>query len=914
MSNIVESRFEVRGMTCASCQAHVERAVRELAGVDRVEVNLMTNTMKVRFDPAVISHSTISEAVSSAGYTAVAEDGADGGGAAADAPAALTAMQKEALHLKKRLLSSVIFAVPLLYVSMGSMLGLPAPGFLQGTAGSMNSGLLQLLLTLIVIFINREFYISGFKSLRSRSPNMDALVALGSGAALLYGIVVLFQMNNAAGAADMERIAALHHELYFESSATILTLITVGKFLEARSKAKTGDAVRQLMDLAPAVALVEREYAVVEIPTSQVRPGDIVHVKPGSGIPIDGVILSGTSAVDESALTGESLPVDKEAGDRVTGGTVNQQGFLRVTADNVGSKSTLARIVQLVEDASGTKAPVASLADKVAAVFVPVVITIAIVTFIIWSIASRDFSLAFSMGITVLVISCPCALGLATPMGLMVSTGKAAKKGILIKSGEVLELAAETETILLDKTGTITAGKPEVTAVLLVEEAGAGGAGAGAAEAEALRRETLLSLAAIEGQSEHPLSLAVVSYVRELYPEAELPEVKAFRSLTGRGISGKIAGQEWHVGSNRLLVENTAAENVSALAAWTAEHEGKGQTVIYALRGSEPMAALAIADVIKESSAAAIRALRDAGREVVMLTGDRDLTAAAIAKEAGVSSFRASLLPEDKEKIIRELQGQGKRVMMVGDGINDAPALARADVGVAIGAGTDIAMDTADIVLMHSDLMDVVTTIELSHATLRNIKQNLFWAFIYNIIGIPLAAGVLYPAFRLRLNPMFAAAAMSFSSLFVVGNSQRLRNFEPRHQAGSAEAALPGEAAGEAEELVVRVQTLTLAAGSGRKTAAGGQADEHTMAGSDQPEDKGENSMDTKKLIMKIEGMSCNHCKNAVEKGLKLLEGVEDVVVDLDAKVATVLAETSVDEAALAAAVEELGYEFIGME
>ncbi len=907
-------------MTCASCQAHVERAVRDLNGVDQVDVNLMTNTMKVRFDPALISHATISEAVSSAGYTAVAEDSDDGGAASADAAeGALSPMQKEAIHLKKRLISSLIFAVPLLYISMGIMLGLPAPAFLQGTAGVMNNGLLQLILTVLVVFINREFYISGFKSLRSRAPNMDALVAIGSGAALLYGIVVLFQMNNAAGVGDMDRIATLHHELYFESAAVILALITVGKFLEARSKAKTGDAVRQLMDLAPPVALVEREFAVVEIPTSQVRPGDIVHVKPGSGIPIDGVILSGSSAVDESALTGESLPVDKEPGDRVTGGTVNQQGFLRVTADNVGSKSTLARIVQLVEDASGTKAPVAGMADKVAAIFVPVVIVIAIVTFIVWAVVSRDFGMAFSMGITVLVISCPCALGLATPMGLMVSTGKAAKKGILIKSGEALELAAETETILLDKTGTITAGKPEVTAVLLINgaEAAADGADAGSVANDTLLRDTLLSLAAIEGQSEHPLSLAVVSYVRELYPEADLPAVKDFQSLTGRGISGKIDGQEWHVGSNRLLEENTDAANVDALAGWTAEHEGLGQTVIYALRGSEPMAALAIADVIKESSAEAIKALRAGGREVIMLTGDRDLTAAAIAKEAGVSSFRASLLPEDKEKIIRELQDQGKRVMMVGDGINDAPALARADVGVAIGAGTDIAMDTADIVLMHSDLMDVVTTIELSHATLRNIKQNLFWAFIYNIIGIPLAAGVLYPAFGLRLNPMFAAAAMSFSSLFVVGNSQRLRNFEPKHQAGSTRAALSEGADVEAEKVAVQVETLTLAAGDMNKADmknAGKEPDGNTGADSVQPEDKGDKSMDMKKIVMKIEGMTCNHCKNAVERGLKQFEGVEDVVVDLAAKTATVMAEASVDEAALAEAVEDLGYEFVGME
>lgn len=887
-------------MTCASCQAHVERAVSALPGVETVEVNLMTGTMKVRFDPAASSLSKISAAVDAAGYEAIPEDdSSDLDLASAPDEERLSPMQKEERHLRQRLIWSLVFAIPLLYVSMGIMLGLPAPAFLTGTAGSMNSGLLQLLLTLPVVFINRDFFISGFKSLRKRAPNMDALVAIGSGAALIYGIVVLFQMNNAAGVGNTARIAHLQHELYFESSAVILTLITVGKYLEARSKAKTGDAVRELMDLAPAVSTVERNGGVEEIPTSQVRPGDIVQIKPGSGIPIDGVILSGLSAVDESALTGESLPVDKEPGDRVTGGTVNQQGFLRVTADNVGKNSTLARIVQLVEDASGTKAPVASLADKISAIFVPVVILIAIATFLIWSLSSRDFSLAFSMAITVLVISCPCALGLATPMALMVSTGKAAKKGILIKSGQALELAAETETILLDKTGTITAGEPEVTAVLITEDEGQ-------PLDDTAVEDILLSMAAIESRSEHPLALAIVSYVEKRFPERVLPEVEDFQSLTGRGIRGRIADSEWFVGSERILQEYAEPFAAAALSDWTAEHEQLGQTVIYALRAGRPMAALAIADVIKPSSAAAIKALRDGGREVIMLTGDRDLTAAAIARQAGVSSFRASLLPQDKERIIRELQDEGKRVMMVGDGINDAPALARADVGVAIGAGTDIAMDTADIVLMHSDLMDVVTTIDLSKATLRNIKQNLFWAFFYNVLGIPLAAGVLYPALGIRLNPMFAAGAMSFSSLFVVGNSLRLRRFEPQHNF-STDTDFGAESDYD-KKLELSQTTLTLPVGQ----VAGSEAVTDGYDTSDERISTGGSKM--KESIIKIDGMTCEHCKKTVETALRNVPHVRNVVVDLEAETAVVLSEDIVRDELLTHAVEEAGYKVLSVE
>lgn len=906
--NIVESRFEVRGMTCASCQAHVERAIRDLPGVEKVEVNLMTGTMKVSHDPLSISPSTIAAAVDAAGYQAIPED--DSADFDTVSPAdgdRISPMQKEERHLRLRLLWSLVFALPLLYISMGIMLGLPAPAFLTGTAGSMNNGLLQLLLTLPVIFINRDFYISGFKSLRNRAPNMDALVALGSGAALIYGIVVLFQMNNAAGAGDAARIADLHHELYFESAAVILALITVGKYLEARSKSKTGDAVRELMDLAPAVSMVERNGTVEEIPTSQVRSGDIVQIKPGSGIPIDGVILSGMSAVDESALTGESLPVDKEPGDRVTGGTVNQQGFLRVTADKVGRDSTLARIVQLVEDASGTKAPVASLADKISAIFVPIVILIAIATFLIWSLTSRDFSLAFSMSVTVLVISCPCALGLATPMALMVSTGKAAKKGILIKSGQALELAAKTETILLDKTGTITAGEPEVTSVLITKVE------AEAADAQT-EQEILLSMAAIESQSEHPLALAVVSYVKHRYPESTLPKVDDFQSLTGRGISGNIAGVEWFVGSDRILREKAEPAAAAALSDWTAEHEQRGHTVIYALREGHPLAALAIADVIKPSSAAAIRALRDGGREVIMLTGDRDLTAAAIADQAGVSSFRASLLPQDKERIIRELQDEGKRVMMVGDGINDAPALARADVGIAIGAGTDIAMDTADIVLMHSDLMDLVTTIDLSKATLRNIKQNLFWAFFYNTLGIPLAAGVLYSALGLRLNPMFAAAAMSFSSLFVVGNSLRLRAFESQQQSFVTDPALDAASIHDGKHSPVELTTLTLPAGSSQPATSppATKLSSDTDDTSDADTPKGGSTM--KETIIKIEGMTCEHCRKSVETALIDIPYVRNVVVDLAASTATVLSEDIMRGDLLKHAVEEAGYTVVSVD
>ena len=750
-------QFDVTGMTCAACSGRVERAVKKIPGVTDVAVNLLTNSMGVEGDAAPAE---IIAAVEKAGYGAALK-AAKKEAAAADREDALT--DKETPLMVKRLIASVAFLLPLLYISMGNMMwGWPLPEALEKNHVAV--GLIQLLLTTIIMVINQKFFINGFKSLFQRSPNMDTLVALGSSAAYGWSIYALFAMTFAVAAGDHMAVKDLMNEFYFESAATILTLITLGKMLEARSKGRTTDALKGLMKLAPKTAVIEKNGSEVQVPIEQVKPGDVFVVRPGESIPVDGTVLEGSSAVNESALTGESIPVDKQPGDTVSAATINTSGFIRCSADRVGEDTTLSQIIKMVSDAAATKAPIAKIADKVSGVFVPTVIIIAAVTFLVWILVSHTFSYSLARAISVLVISCPCALGLATPVAIMVGSGKGAKNGILFKTAVSLEEAGKVNIIALDKTGTITKGEPVVTDIL---------------PADGFTEEELISTAfALESKSEHPLARAVVTFAIEKGLRAE--EISEFEALAGNGLKGVLGGEEVLGGSMKYMGETLPGNEAFIGKCETFAESGK--TPLLFSKGGKLCGMIAVADVIKEDSPSAIKQLRDLGMRVVMLTGDNERTAKAIGAQAGVDEVIAGVLPDGKEEVIKKLQESGK-VAMVGDGINDAPALTRADIGIAIGAGTDVAIDAADVVLMKSQLSDVPAAIRLSKATLRNIHQNLFWAFIYNVIGIPLAAGVFVALFGWTLNPMFGAAAMSLSSVCVVGNALRLNLFNPhRHK------------------------------------------------------------------------------------------------------------------------------------
>ncbi len=750
-------QFDVTGMTCAACSGRVERAVKKIPGVTDVAVNLLTNSMGVEGDAAPAE---IIAAVEKAGYGATLK-AAKKEAAAADREDALT--DKETPLMVKRLIASVAFLLPLLYISMGNMMwGWPLPEALEKNHVAV--GLIQLLLTTIIMVINQKFFINGFKSLFQRSPNMDTLVALGSSAAYGWSIYALFAMTFAVAAGDHMAVKDLMNEFYFESAATILTLITLGKMLEARSKGRTTDALKGLMKLAPKTAVIEKNGSEVQVPIEQVKPGDVFVVRPGESIPVDGTVLEGSSAVNESALTGESIPVDKQPGDTVSAATINTSGFIRCSADRVGEDTTLSQIIKMVSDAAATKAPIAKIADKVSGVFVPTVIIIAAVTLLVWILVSHTFSYSLARAISVLVISCPCALGLATPVAIMVGSGKGAKNGILFKTAVSLEEAGKVNIIALDKTGTITKGEPVVTDIL---------------PADGFTEEELISTAfALESKSEHPLARAVVTFAIEKGLRAE--EISEFEALAGNGLKGVLGGEEVLGGSMKYMGETLPGNEAFIGKCETFAESGK--TPLLFSKGGKLCGMIAVADVIKEDSPSAIKQLRDLGMRVVMLTGDNERTAKAIGAQAGVDEVIAGVLPDGKEEVIKKLQESGK-VAMVGDGINDAPALTRADIGIAIGAGTDVAIDAADVVLMKSQLSDVPAAIRLSKATLRNIHQNLFWAFIYNVIGIPLAAGVFVALFGWTLNPMFGAAAMSLSSVCVVGNALRLNLFNPhRHK------------------------------------------------------------------------------------------------------------------------------------
>lgn len=875
----MKKRFDVTGMTCAACQANVTRCVSRLDGVDAVSVNLLAGRMEVDCSETVTDGEIIA-AVTAIGYGASVRGGA--GNAAessfrAEWDTRRSRSDGESAALKRRLISSVILLLPLMYIAMGRMLGLPLPAFFSTDAGTVVSAGLQLALTLAVAVINRRFFTVGFRALIRRAPNMDSLVSTGAAASLLYGVFALCRMAQGLGAGDAEVIRHYSHQLYFESAAMILTLVTVGKFLEARSKAKTTGALERLVDLAPRTARVLRGGAEQVIPAEELTEGDIVVIRPGESIPADGVVTEGRGFCDQSAITGESVPVEKNAGDEVICATVNRNGSFRFRAARVGGDTTLAQIIRLVDEAGSSKAPIARLADRVSGVFVPVVIGIAAVTAAVWLLLGKDAEFALSCAISVLVISCPCALGLATPVAVMVGTGKAAEYGILVKSAAALELLRSVDTVALDKTGTVTEGRPEVTDVVPL----------GVSEME------LLSLAAaVENGSEHPLAEAVLRHCNAA--GIEPAPVDSFLSTTGRGVSAAAGDDILLAGSAAFLRENGVpavdseeiTRQLDALAA-----QGKTPLLFAKGRGEAPVqlvGVIAVADPVRASSREAIGRLRGMGLEVVMLTGDNRVTAEAIGSELGVQT-RAELLPADKESAVRALQAEGHRAAMVGDGINDAPALTRADVGIAIGAGTDIAIRSADVVLMKDSLGDVVTALELSRAVIRNIRMNLFWAFFYNILGIPIAAGVLYPLLGLRLSPMIGAAAMSLSSVCVVTNALRLRRFKP---------SVPAETAPLGEPFGLSPEATTNEAGTAPVAV--------TVT-----EKKGNTEMNKK---LTIEGMMCMHCVAHVEKALSAVEGVASVAVDLESGTAVVALSADVADAALTAAVTDAGYVVKGCE
>ena len=866
----MKEKFDVTGMTCSACSSRVEKCVSKLEGVNEVSVNLLTNSMQVEFNDAVIQEQGIIDAVVHAGYGASVQ----GKKKASDTRESLKENKKNPVqehmeYMKKRTIWSFIFLIPLMYVSMGHMIGLPLPGFLHGTLNAVGFAMTQFLLCIPVIYINRAYYTKGFSTLLHGAPNMDTLIAVGSAASLVYGVFAIYRMGYGLGVQDMDLVNRYLHDLYFESAVMILALINIGKYLEARSKGKTSEAINKLMDMAPKTAFAERNGTVVEIPAEEIQIGDILQVKPGSSVPADGVVLEGVTSIDEAAITGESIPVQKVPGDSVIAATMNKAGFFRMKASKVGDDTTFSQIIRLVEDASASKAPIAKIADKIAGVFVPIVMTIALITAAVWLLAGAEFEFALSCAISVLVISCPCALGLATPVAIMVGTGKGAENGILIKSGEALEVTHNIQSVVLDKTGTITQGKPAVTDIHGVKTDS---------------KELLKIAAAMEKKSEHPLAEAVLAKAEE--EKISLPEALEFSAVAGMGIEAVIEGKKYYAGNLRLMKEKGI--DCTGIKDYLETLTGEGKTPLLFADEKELLGVVGAADIVKPTSAQAIRELKKMGIQVIMLTGDNERTAKAIQRQLDIDTVIAEVLPQDKEREVAKLQENGQKVAMVGDGINDAPALARADVGIAIGAGTDVAIESADIVLMKNDLLDVVTAISLSKAVIRNIKENLFWAFFYNVCGIPLAAGVFYTALGLKLSPMFGAAAMSLSSLFVVSNALRLRFFHVLKKPQKEEDGI--------------VQTTEKINGqTGKKQIVNTSAEA--------VENKEEMNMYT----MKIEGMMCPHCQAAVTKALNGIEGVK-AEVNLEKKEAYVEAADSVSKEELTKAVVDAGYEVVSVE
>ena len=879
----MKERFDVTGMTCSACSSHVEKSVGKLTGVENVSVNLLTNSMQVEFDENKLDTAGIIKAVEDAGYGAAVKDGHAKSGTKTSGQSdnqennGLSAVEQNVKNMKKRLIISLIFWIPLMYVSMGHMiyqwLNIPMPpftmNFLHGNENAITYAFTQFLLLLPILIANQKYFKNGFKTLWHRSPNMDSLIAIGAGAAILYGIFAIYRIGYAMGHGDMAVVHQYAHDLYFESAGTILTLITIGKYLETKSKGKTSEAITKLLNLAPKTVTVVRDGVEQVVDAADVEKGEIFLVKPGESVAVDGIVLEGKSSFDESAITGESIPVPKQEGDMIVSASMNKSGLIRAKATKVGEDTTIAQIIRLVEEASSSKAPIAKMADKIAGVFVPTVITIALIAGVIWLISGATFEFAMSTAIAVLVISCPCALGLATPVAIMVGTGKGAENGILIKSGDALETAHQIDTVVLDKTGTITQGKPVVTDIIC------------AAGKNADKTQLLQIAGSLEKGSEHPLAEAIVNYC--VTNNISLEKVTDFNALFGKGIEGTVSGTHYYAGNEKMMEEkgislSTEQKNqIQALAK-------QGRTPLLFADEKQFLGIVAVADVVKPTSKEAVQKFRDYGIHVIMLTGDNEVTAQAIKEQVGIDEVIAGVLPTQKEEKISALKQAGHKVAMIGDGVNDAPALASADVGIAIGAGTDVAIESADIVLMKNDLIDAVGAVKLSKAVIRNIKENLFWAFFYNSIGIPLAAGVLYPLFQIKLNPMFGAAAMSLSSVCVVSNALRLR-WVKLHDAKKTQS-----------EPYQDVAASTIA-----------DINQHNALDNNiksTNNDKGESTMTT---TISIEGMMCAHCQAHVEKALKEVAGVTEVTVSLENKNAVVTGDASVE--ALKQAVVDAGYE-----
>jgi len=837
-------KFDIQGMTCSSCSSHVEKAVCKLKGTKNVNVNLLSNSMIVEYDEKLLNNDVITKAVIDAGY-----------GAKVSNPETQKNNKNQENNeneniiklMKKRLIMSIIFLIPLMCVAMHHMLPLPqiVKDIFHGTENAIVFSFTQLLLLLPIVYLNRNYFIIGFKRLFKGKPNMDSLIAIGSSSAIIYGIYAIYMIGYGLGHNELELVQKYSGDLYFESAGMILTLVTIGKYLETKSKGKTKDAISKLINLAPKTSIVLREEKEIQVNTDEIVQGDLIVIKPGTSIPVDGIIIEGTSSIDQSAITGESIPIEKSVGDNVVSGTINKNGYFKMKATKVGENTTLSQIIKLVEEAGSSKAPIARLADKVSGIFVPVVIVIAILSIVFWLWQGQSFEFALSIGIAVLVISCPCALGLATPVAIMVGTGKGAQNGILIKSAESLETLHLVDTVVLDKTGTITEGKPKVTNILVNN----------------INEKHLLKIAAsLEKNSEHPLADAILQKAEE--EEQDLEEVQEFLAVSGRGVKGKIGGINYLCGNYKFMMENNIPANEIAHKAEKFLEEGK--TAIYFARETEIIGVIAVADTVKDTSYQAIQELKRRNTEVVMLTGDNETVANTIAKQLEIEKVISEILPADKEKEILRLQDSGKKVAFVGDGINDSPALVRADVGLAIGSGTDIAIESADIVLMKNTLLDVVTAIDLSKSVIRNIKMNLFWAFFYNSIGIPVAAGVFFLSLGIKLSPMIGALAMSLSSVCVVTNALRLKNFEARFKNDSSNIIT--EVKEIEEEKVMNTKTIT------------------------------------------IEGMQCNHCKMTVEKVLGALDGVEKVEVNLSDKTAVIEMSKEIDDNKIKNVIEEAGF------
>lgn len=879
----MKERFDVTGMTCSACSSHVEKSVSKLTGVENVSVNLLTNSMQVEFDENKLDTAGIIKAVEDAGYGAAVKDehakfGAKTSGqSGSQENNGLSAVEQNVKNMKKRLIVSLIFWIPLMYVSMGHMiyqwLNIPMPpftmNFLHGNENAITYAFTQFLLLLPILIANQKYFKNGFKTLWHRSPNMDSLIAIGAGAAILYGIFAIYRIGYAMGHGDMMVIHQYAHDLYFESAGTILTLITIGKYLETKSKGKTSEAITKLLNLAPKTVTVVRDGVEQVIDATDVEKGEIFLVKPGESVAVDGIVLEGKSSFDESAITGESIPVPKQEGDTIVSASMNKSGLIRAKATKVGEDTTIAQIIRLVEEASSSKAPIAKMADKIAGVFVPAVITIALITGVIWLISGATFEFAMSTAIAVLVISCPCALGLATPVAIMVGTGKGAENGILIKSGDALETAHQIDTVVLDKTGTITQGKPVVTDIIC------------AAGKSAAKTQLLQIAGSLEKGSEHPLAEAIVNYC--VTNNISLEKVTDFNALFGKGIEGTVSGTHYYAGNEKMMEEkgiSLSTEQKNQIR----ELAKQGRTPLLFADEKQFLGIVAVADVVKPTSKEAVQKFRDYGIHVIMLTGDNEVTAQAIKEQVGIDEVIAGVLPTQKEQKISALKQAGHKVAMIGDGVNDAPALASADVGIAIGAGTDVAIESADIVLMKNDLLDAVGAVKLSKAVIRNIKENLFWAFFYNSIGIPLAAGVLYPLFQIKLNPMFGAAAMSLSSVCVVSNALRLR-WVKLHDAKKTQSEPHQDVAASTIADINQHNAL----------------DNNIKSTNN---DKGESTMTT---TISIEGMMCAHCQAHVEKALKEVAGVTEVTVSLENKNAVVTGDASVE--ALKQAVVDAGYE-----